>query len=40
VESFWRAERTFEPAMTETTRAGLYDTWKSAVAKALVKSPA
>jgi glycerol kinase len=37
VESFWRAERTFEPAMSATTRASLFDSWKSAVGKALTR---
>jgi glycerol kinase len=36
VESFWRAERTFEPNMNATTRASLYDAWKTAVSKALI----
>jgi glycerol kinase len=35
VESFWRAERTFEPSMTASTRASLFDAWKTAVARAL-----
>jgi glycerol kinase len=37
VESFWRAERTFEPSMSATTRAGLFDSWKVAVGKALMR---
>jgi glycerol kinase len=37
VESFWRAERTFEPSMNATTRTSLFDGWKAAVAKALVR---
>jgi glycerol kinase len=37
VESFWRAERTFEPSMTATSRANLFDAWKTAVEKALTK---
>jgi glycerol kinase len=38
VESFWRAERTFEPSMNATTRASLFDGWKAAVAKARTTS--
>ena len=34
VESFWRAERPFEPSMNASTRATLFDGWKSAVSKA------
>jgi glycerol kinase len=34
VERFWRAERRFEPAMDETTRARLFSGWKDAVARA------
>jgi glycerol kinase len=34
VEGFWRAERTFEPAMPEAQRAELYAGWKAAVARA------
>jgi glycerol kinase len=34
VESFWRAERTFEPSMNASTRASLFDSWKTAVARA------
>jgi glycerol kinase len=34
VESFWRAERTFEPSMDASTRSSLFDGWKSAVARA------
>jgi glycerol kinase len=37
VESFWRAERTFLPSMNATTRAALFDAWKTAVGKALVR---
>ncbi len=33
LESFWRAERRFEPAMTPGARAALYDGWRSAVAR-------
>jgi glycerol kinase len=38
VESFWRAERRFEPAMTASARAALFDSWKSAVARAASRS--
>ncbi len=34
VESFWRAERIFEPAMPDTRRAELFAAWKNATAKA------
>jgi glycerol kinase len=34
VESFWRAERKFEPSMSETRREELYAGWKSAVRRA------
>ncbi len=34
VESFWRAERRFEPSMNASTRASLFDGWKSAVTRA------
>jgi glycerol kinase len=34
VESFWRAERTFEPSMDASTRSSLFDGWKSAVSRA------
>ncbi|MFB3826934.1 MAG: glycerol kinase GlpK [Bryobacteraceae bacterium] len=37
VESFWRAERRFEPSMDEATRARLWDGWKTAVARARVQ---
>lgn len=33
LESFWRAERTFEPAMSEDQRTALLDGWKQAVAR-------
>jgi glycerol kinase len=33
VENFWRAERRFEPAMDEGTRARLFSGWKDAVAR-------
>jgi glycerol kinase len=33
VESFWRAERRFEPRMGEPERARLYSGWRSAVAR-------
>jgi len=33
VESFWRAERTFEPVMDATTRDRLFAGWKDAVAR-------
>lgn len=33
VESFWRVERRFEPAMSDATRAGLMDGWKAAIAR-------
>jgi glycerol kinase len=36
VEGFWRAERTFEPAMPKARREELYAGWKSAVARAQV----
>ncbi len=38
VESFWRAERTFEPAMPEGKRSELFGEWKQAVAKAASKA--
>ena len=34
VESFWRAERRFEPAMDRGTRERLFGEWKSTVARA------
>lgn len=34
VESFWRAERVFEPSMHETERERLYAGWKDAVSRA------
>lgn len=34
VESFWRAERTFEPQMPEAQRQDLYQGWKTAVRRA------
>jgi glycerol kinase len=34
VESFWRAERCFEPAMPESRREEAYAGWKAAVARA------
>lgn len=34
VESFWRAERTFEPAMSASVRDSYFDGWKTAVARA------
>jgi len=34
VESFWRVERRFEPAMGEQERAGRLDAWRMAVARA------
>jgi glycerol kinase len=33
VESFWRAERRFEPRMTEETRERLYHGWKEAIVR-------
>jgi glycerol kinase len=33
VESFWRAERCFEPSMPESTRRRLLDGWQDAVAR-------
>jgi len=33
VESFWRAERRFEPAMDESTRDRLFSGWQDAVAR-------
>jgi len=33
VESFWRAERRFEPAMAESTRERLFAGWQDAVAR-------
>jgi glycerol kinase len=33
VESFWRAERRFEPAMNESTRERLFTGWQDAVAR-------
>jgi glycerol kinase len=33
VESFWRAERRFEPAMDAATRDRLFSGWKDAVAR-------
>jgi glycerol kinase len=34
IESFWRAERVFEPAMTAGRREELFSGWKAAVARA------
>ena len=34
VESFWRAERRFEPQMPDSTRERLFGEWKGAVARA------
>lgn len=34
VQSFWRAERTFEPAMSTSTRDALWEGWQKAVQKA------
>jgi glycerol kinase len=34
VESFWRAERRFEPAMSASDRDRLFDGWKTSVARA------
>jgi glycerol kinase len=34
LESFWRAERRFEPSMPDRVREDLYTGWRSAVAKA------
>lgn len=34
VESFWRAERTFEPSMAASTRDALWSGWQRAVSKA------
>lgn len=36
IEGFWRAERTFEPAMPESRRETLYSGWKRAVARCLL----
>jgi glycerol kinase len=33
VQSFWRADRVFEPSMTDSRRKSLYDGWCSAVAR-------
>jgi glycerol kinase len=33
VESFWRVERAFEPAMDSAARERLFDGWKAAVAR-------
>ncbi len=34
VESFWRAERRFEPQMPTSTRERFFGEWKAAVARA------
>jgi len=34
VESFWRAERRFEPKMNAATRERFFGEWKAAVARA------
>jgi hypothetical protein len=34
VESFWRAERRFEPKMPAATRERFFGEWKAAVARA------
>jgi glycerol kinase len=34
IESFWRAERRFEPRMPASQRERLFDGWLSAVARA------
>jgi glycerol kinase len=34
VEQFWRAEKTFEPQMSQTQRDELFAGWKAAVRKA------
>jgi glycerol kinase len=34
VQSFWRAERTFEPSMAASTRDALWSGWQRAVGKA------
>jgi glycerol kinase len=34
VESFWRAERRFEPKMPAATRERFFSEWKAAVARA------
>jgi len=39
VESFWRAERRFEPKMNAATRERLFGEWKAAVARARRVSP-
>jgi glycerol kinase len=36
VESFWRAERRFEPRMAKSDRESLYTGWRSAVARCRV----
>ena len=36
LESFWRAERCFEPSMPASERARLLDGWKQAVARAML----
>jgi glycerol kinase len=33
LESFWRAERRFEPGMPDRVREDLYNGWRSAVAR-------
>jgi glycerol kinase len=37
VESFWQAERRFEPRMSESVRARLFDGWRNAVKRASSK---
>ena len=37
LESFWRVERAFEPAMDASRREDLYGGWKSAVGRALAR---
>jgi glycerol kinase len=39
VESFWRAERRFEPAMADSVREKLYTGWRSAVALSRIHPP-
>jgi glycerol kinase len=34
VQSFWRADRVFEPSMGEAQRSSLFDGWRTAVARA------
>ncbi len=36
LQSFWRADRVFEPAMPESQRKDLFDGWRTAVARARV----